>query len=258
MREIIQKNLSDKIDKSVVELLLDTFNKLVTAYRKGDLEMCLTASGRFVDHTLRAIEFIRTGKAPAEIKSVAVTVREIEKDTNLRESIRQLIPHIAQGMVYNIRSKRGALHVKEIDPRNIDGSLCVHGASWILAEFLRLYHVDAEPQVMQAMAALVRTQIPLVETIGNEDVVTSVMQPDVELLLHLAKVAPSGLNRRALGQRAKCSPSAVTRAIDRLGTERYIHKTKAQAFYITGPGEQHLTDELARLGHWTSPAMTDR
>jgi hypothetical protein len=37
MREIILKNLSDKIDKSVVESLLDTFNKLVTAYRKGDL-----------------------------------------------------------------------------------------------------------------------------------------------------------------------------------------------------------------------------
>lgn len=181
---------------------------------------------------------------------------EIEKDASLRESVRRLIPHIAQGMVYDIRSKRGALHVKEIDPRNIDGSLCVHGASWILAEFLRLYHVDAEPQVMQAMAALMRMQIPLVETIGNEDVVTTVMPPDIELLLHLAKVAPSGLNRSALGQRVKCSPSAITRAIDRLGMKRYIHKTKARAFHITGPGEQHLTDALAQLGHWTSPAMT--
>jgi hypothetical protein len=254
MREIILENLSNKIDKSVVESLLDTFNKLVTAYRTGDLETCLTAAGQFVDHTLRAVEFIRTGNAPAEIKSVAATVREIEKDTRLRESVRQLIPHIAHGMIYDIRSKRGALHVKEIDPRTIDGSLCVHGASWILAEFLRLYHVDTESQVMQAMATLMRVQIPLVETIGNEDVVTEVTPPGIELLLHLAKAAPSGLNRRDLGQRAKCSPSAVTRTIQRLSDDRYIHKTKAQAFHITGPGERYLTDELARLGHWTGTA----
>ena len=52
---------------------------------------------------------------------------------------------------------------------------------------------------------------------------------------------------------AKCSPTAVTRAIERLRKDRYIHKTKAKAFHITGTGELYLTDELARLGHWTGP-----
>ena len=107
---------------------------------------------------------------------------------------------------------------------------------------------------MQAMATLMRLQIPLVEAIGNEDVVSEITTPEIELLLHLAKAAPNGLNRRDLGQRAKCSPTAVTRAIQRLSDDRYIHKTRAQAFHITGPGERYLSDELARLGHWTGPA----
>jgi hypothetical protein len=50
-------------------------------------------------------------------------------------------------MIYDVRSKRGAVHVKEIDPRYIDVELSAMAASWILAEFIRLYHSDDEASV---------------------------------------------------------------------------------------------------------------
>ena len=76
-------------------------------------------------------------------------------------------------MVYEVRSKRGAVHVKEIDPRTIDAALCVQPASRVMAELLRLYHVDGEADVTEAMAALMRSHIPLVEAFGDETVVTA-------------------------------------------------------------------------------------
>ena len=52
------------------------------------------------------------------------------------------MPRVAQAMVYEVRSKRSAVHVKEIGPRTIDAALCVQAASRVMAELLRLYHVD--------------------------------------------------------------------------------------------------------------------
>ena len=52
-----------------------------------------------------------------------------------------MVPRIALAMIYDIRSKRGAVHVKEIDPRHIDVDLAVKAASWIMAELVRVYQL---------------------------------------------------------------------------------------------------------------------
>jgi hypothetical protein len=123
----------------------------------------------FVEHTLRAIEFIRTGTAPNEIKSAQQTVKDIEKDTGLPQGLRLLVPRIAHSMIYDVRSKRGAIHVKEIDPRGIDAALSVQAASWVIAELLRLYHSDDEATVTVALQSLMRPHIPLVALFGYRE-----------------------------------------------------------------------------------------
>ena len=168
MRDEIIKDLSGHLDKRVVSDLLDTFEKVVSRYHKGDIEGCLVAAGRFVEHTFPALEFITSGIAPPEIKSPAATAKKIEADKSLPESIRVLVPRVALGMVFDIRSKRGAVHVKEIDPRYIDAALAVHAASWVIAEFLRLYHNSAEDVVARAIQTLMRGHIPFVEAFGDE------------------------------------------------------------------------------------------
>ena len=253
MRETIAKNLSTAIDAAVVSSLLTSYGALIAEYRKGDLDACLINAGKFVEHTLRAIEHIRTGVAPAEIKNPASVVQHIEKDRNLPESLRLLVPRVAYAMVYEIRSKRGAVHVKEIDPRQIDAALCVQAVSWILAELLRLYHTDDERAIAEAMASLTRAQIPMIEVFGQEVVVTNKVSCLVEMLLLIARSAPDGIDRRALGVSSKFSPPAVTRALQRLEEERLVHQAKDGRFHITGPGEQLLTTQLAQQGVLTVP-----
>jgi hypothetical protein len=244
MRGLILQSLAAHIDPKVVDALLDSYEKLVMRCQKEDLDGCLGAAGKFVEHALRSAEYIRTGTAPPEIKAPQQTVKELEKAHSLPEGLRLLIPRIAHAMIYDVRSKRGAIHVKEIDPRQIDAALAVQAASWVLAEFIRPYHSSDEATVTTAMAALMRPHLPFIEQFGDESVVTRVVPCEVELLLLLTKAARDGLNRKALGQISKYPAPTVTRALQRLDKSREVHRTRDGIYHITGSGEVHLADYL--------------
>lgn len=253
MRDALIKDLSAAIDPKVATDLVDAYEKLVASFRRGDLDDCLRTAGLFVEHALRAVEFIRTGSAPPEIKSVAGTVKAIEGDAALGDSLRYLVPRVAQMAVYEVRSKRGAVHVKGVDPRHIDATLAVHAAAWVLAEFLRLYHSGDEKVVAEAMAALMRGHVPFVEAFGDERVVTRRVPCDVELLLLLARAAGEGLDRTALGRASKYPSQRVTEAIQRLSGDRYVHQTRDGKYHMTGPGERFLAEQVAGLGETIGP-----
>jgi hypothetical protein len=259
MRAVILASLQRGFDSAVAEDLVSTHDKLLGEFRKGDAEATLNAAGKFVEHALRAIEHVRTGAAPNEIKSVSATIKTIEAEGKLPESLRLLVPRIASAMLFDIRSKRGAAHVKEINPRYIDAALAVQAASWILAEFVRLYHLPDEAAVAEAMAALMAGNIPLIEKFGDEMVVTTPLRPETEVLLMVAGSEPNGIDRKGLGLSVKQSPVAITRAVQRLETARHIHKVKSGAFRITGPGEQVLVAQLAATtGASLSPVRREK
>jgi hypothetical protein len=245
VREELERNLASKIDARVVVDILNSYEGLIQKHRALDTEAALTRAGKFVEHIFRALEFIRTGSAPNEIKSPAATAKLLESDTNLPESIRILIPRIALAMVYDIRSKRGAVHVKEIDPRGIDVDLSAKAASWIIAELIRLYHVDDENAVRLEMVSLTRATFPLLERINGEDFVSKKVPPRVEIQLLLGQKGGEGATRAQLGKMAKCSAPRVTEAIKGLAEERLIHQSEKGIYYLTGSGEADLMNWLA-------------
>jgi len=248
MRAVILSSLKRGFDPDVAEDIVAAHDKLLGEFRKGDAEAALNASGKFVEHVLRAIEHVRTGIAPTEIKSVSNTVKIIEADGKLPESLRLLVPRIASAMLFDLRSKRGAAHVKEISPRHIDAALAVQAASWVLAEFLRLYHVSDEAAVAEAMASLMQGNMPLIEKFEDELVITTPLPPETEVLLMVSASEPEGIDRKGLGLCVKHTAVAVTRAVQKLEASRLIHRMKSGGFRITGPGEQALVARLASVG----------
>lgn len=252
MREDIERNLCSAVDSSVVRSLLTSYEKIVIGYRRGDLDSCLIDAGKFVEHTLRAIEHVRTGHAPAEIKNLANVIQQIERDQTLPDGLGAVMPRVA-AMIYAIRSKRGAVHVKELDPRRIDAELCTHAASWIVAELLRLFHSDAEDAVAKAMAALVRPQLPMIEFFGREAVVTGKVPCSVELLLLIGNSAPDGIDRRTLGTSSKFPPPTVTRTLQGLQDDVLVHRTKDGRYHVTAPGQQFLSTKLAERRIFSLP-----
>jgi hypothetical protein len=253
MRAIVLASLGTGLESSVARDIVETHQSILQEFQKGDSEAALNTSGKFVEHVLRAIEHLRTGTLPTEIKSVAGTIKAIENEGKLPESLRVIVPRIASAMLFDVRSKRGAAHVKKMSPRYIDASLAAHAASWIVAEFVRLYHVADEGAVVQAMASLMQGNLPLIERFEGETVVTTPMRAETEVLLMVSSSEPGGIDRKGLGMCVKHSAVAVTRAVQKLEAARHIHKTKSGAFRITGPGERALLAELGKLG--TTPPL---
>lgn len=245
VRDDLERNLASKIDPYVVSDILDAYEGLIQKHRAADAEAALTRAGKFVEHVFRALEYLRTGNAPAEIKSPAQTAKQLENDTSLPEPVRILIPRIALAMVYDIRSKRGAVHVKEIDPRGIDVDLAAKAASWIIAEFIRIYHVEDENAVRSEMTALTRATFPLLENIDGEDFVSKKVPPRIEIQLLLGLKGGEGATRNQLGKMAKCGAPRVTEAIQGLQNDRLVHQTEKGIYYLTGAGEADLMKWLA-------------
>lgn len=246
MRAIILASLQRGLEPTVAQDIIDAHDKLLGEFRKGDVEAALNASGKFVEHVLRAIEHLRTGALPTEIKSLSSTIKAIENDGALPESLRVLVPRISSAMMFDVRSKRGAAHVKEISPRHIDASLATLAASWVVAEFVRLYHTADETAVAEAMASLMQGNLPLIEKFEDEMVVTTPLHPETEVLLMVSASEPDGIDRKGLGMCVKHSAVAVTRAVQKLEGARHIHMAKSGAFHITGPGERALLEQLAK------------
>lgn len=245
MRDQIISDLSTQLDGSTVKELLDAYGELVAKHRSGDLEGALTKAGRFVEHALRLIEGKRTGTVPTEIKSASATVKALENITALPEPLRLLIPRVLYGMIYNVRSKRDAVHVKEIDPRGIDVAMAVTAAGWVIAELLRMYHNSDEAAVGQCMLALTRASIPFVEALDGETFISRKVKPQIELLLLLAHASPGGMTRKVLGTTAKCSAPEVTKGLQALEAERFVHQSASGGYFITSGGEAHLAEQVA-------------
>jgi hypothetical protein len=245
VRDDLERNLASKIDPRVVADILNAYEGLIQKHRALDAEAALTRAGKFVEHVFRALEFLRTGTLPAEIKSPAQTAKHLEGNTNLPEPVRMLIPRIALAMVYDVRSKRGAVHVKEIDPRGIDVDLSAKAASWIIAELIRLYHVDSENAVRLEMTALTRATFPLLESIDGEDFVSKKVPPRVEIELLLGRKGGEGATRKQLGKMAKCGAPRVSEAIKSLVKGRFVHQTERGVYHLTGAGEADLMTWLA-------------
>src|SRR6185437_3897884 len=106
-------------------------------------------------------------------------------------------------------------------------ALAAQAASWVVAEFLRLFHVADEVAVAQAITALMRGNMPLLEQFGEETVVTARMPCDTAVLLRVWASEPQGIDRRELTSSVKHPSPSITRAIQKLEELIHIHKTKS-------------------------------
>jgi len=240
-------NISVAIDPSIATDMVDAFQEIITRYKSGQPELALSKGGRFVEHVLRAIEYVRIGQVVKEIKSVDRTIKQLESETSLPEPLRLLVPRALYGMIYNLRSKRNAVHVKEINPSQIDAALTVNAAGWVLAEFIRLYHNSSEVAVTKAMVELSHPSMPLIEFRNDEVFVNQDVGAKLEVLLLIFQHRVGGITRRFLGQCAKCSAPSVSRVLQSLLADRYVHRGKDGKYYTTATGEKYLDEQLAGL-----------
>lgn len=244
MREQVITNLSVALPRDLADELFSSYEGMIRKFHAADYESCLNRAGKFVEQALRCLESIRTGAAPKEIKSISNTINNLKTAANLNESVSTLIPRIVSAMIYDVRSKKGAVHVKGIDPSSLDATLAISAASWVISELLRLYHTANDNAVQMYVSSLMRAKVPYIETISNEVIVTRKVPATVEVALLLSTQSGDGVTRSELGKRAQCSPASVTKSLTKLKSERLAHQTAGGSYFLTGAGEAFLAKWL--------------
>lgn len=172
MKEQIVKILSQKIDKDLVNDMMSSYEKIQDSYHKGQYEETLSKSGKFVENIFRILYFIKSGTKLSEIKSGQIDeiYKKLENTDGekLSETIRIVIPRVAK-LVYTMRSKMGAEHVKPIEPDFIDAKFTVSGCDWILSELLRTYH-KRDPDKVDELIQNVKSTDTLIQTLNDSEV----------------------------------------------------------------------------------------
>jgi hypothetical protein len=156
---------------------------------------------------------------------------------------------MALTVVHKFRSKRGVGHVSPTYTANhMDARYMMEAVRWAMVETLRIFWTGDREAAAKAIQELLRFDVPCVGKFEDVLLVQRTdLHPEEEILVLLHYAGQRGFTRRGLGKDAKCSPTAVTRAIDALvSPERREVVQVADGRFILGDlGQKRLREQLA-------------
>jgi hypothetical protein len=151
----------------LVDELLEAHAEAKRNFYLGGLRLSEVEAGRFCEAAFRLLEFITTSKftplgKPLDSEKVIDALQRIP--SSLRpDSVRIHIPR-ALRTVYDIRNKRDAAHLADgIDPNTQDATFVTTVISWVLAEFVRLYHSVGPNEAQNIVNQIVTRAVPVVQ-----------------------------------------------------------------------------------------------
>lgn len=241
--------LSSQFPRNLLEDLLSSYQKVLVEFRKGSWEGTLLNAGKFVEHVFRLLYYVVHEKVVPEISRLQDVKDEVANlsDERAPESIRLLVPRIALAMIYDPRSKKGAVHVKSVSPNYIDAILSMTACDWILAELIRVYDKESNGSIATIVNSIVARKVPFIEEHQGKSFVTVHLTCEDETLLLLMN-AKDGLSRRGIGESLEntYSQPSISIALKALLKKRFVVYPQ-DTYRITGPGETHITGVLSKI-----------
>ncbi len=137
--EVYSKFVSKHFATKYVNSAVGHYQGMVDEFQLGSWENSIAKGGKLVEAVLKALwdfvgETVPTGK---HFKAGAIIDGLGNKPATFDDTVRLTIPRACR-LVYDVASNRGGRHdAGEVDPNEMDASLVVATASWILAEMLR-------------------------------------------------------------------------------------------------------------------------
>lgn len=163
-----------------------------------------SSPGKFVETVVQCLQQLARGSYDAKPDVEGFLQRRVENETKLAEDLRVCAARIARSM-YTLRNRRNIAHKGLVDPNSYDLAYLHHGASWLLAEFLR----QSSGLTMEEAGSLIaQIHAPIDEIIEEIDGVTLVhadvsIEDEITLLLrsHYPDYVPLASIRSSLVSR---------------------------------------------------------
>lgn len=205
-----------------------------------------TSPGKFVETFVQMVQHLARGKYDPHPNVEGFLLREIETLTSLDDGIRICAARIARSM-YSLRNKRSIAHKNDIDPNSYDLFFLHSGASWIVAELLRVTNSVSMEEAGKIIQLL---QVPpgkWVEDIGGRRLVHGDfgIRQEILVLLHSYYPEPraSAQIQHSLNRR---NASSVRKEISKLYEEKILEGGGKAGYVLTMPG-YHMASDLIKI-----------
>jgi len=251
MKEQISNILSQKIDKSIIDDLVNSYIEIKNEFISGNYVEAHSKSGKFVENVFITLNFIITNKTISELKlgemnKISKKLKDAD-DSIYSESVRLLIPDIAKSLIYQPRSKMGSVHKKPVTPDFIDAKLTISASDWIMAELLRQYDTREVKKIQQLINNVVMDHIPIIQKIGNEIFVDAHVNCNEEILIILHQNT-AGLTKNEIYTTIKrFTKSTISRNLKKLEKTRSVFLTKANKYVIAGSVKKRISNRMIEL-----------
>lgn len=171
-RSEVERILSNEFSQSSLSPLLDDYESMLRNLFLRKYDLVLISGGRLVENLFICLSSLT--ESPVDISP---DLTKIQKDLEKKpkeefpSSIRVIIPRAAK-LVYDFRSRRGAVHVDyTVSPGYIDATIVVSIVQWILAELIRVFSNRESDEILSLIQGLVDRKLPIVEEITGIPVI---------------------------------------------------------------------------------------
>ena len=144
--------------------LCQTYSEIVEHYVLRRWKSAGLDAGHFVEAARRFLELKLLGAATPIGKQLSnFTDKALKEYEGAKgdDAYRILIPRILWGL-YALRNKRGVGHLGAVPASEIDITLLLNGAKWVLAEIIRLESKLSPHEVSEIILDIISKQIPIV------------------------------------------------------------------------------------------------
>lgn len=248
----LKNGLCPPLDNKLTEQLLNEFVSIERRFALRDWEPATLDGGQFTEAASRIIYNVDSGTLNYK-KSVGSCLDYIENQNNSnihnypdRKSALHTLRVLRS--IYKFRSDRGAVH---IDPNysanHIDSKMVLENVRWVLSELLRMFWQKDREIISKVIREIVQYDFPIIGNYeGNLLLHITDCNTEEEILLLLHHSGEEGLSRKQLGIFVQKDNSQITRALNKLRSNKYreIIKLKNSNYRLTEPGIKRVRDSL--------------
>ncbi len=158
----------NNIPNDLVDVLQFEFQKLHQQYFLGKWEPSQLDGGRFAEAVLRILQHKDTGTFTAigtqlNRSQIAISVK---RNTGLPESLRFHILGLTE-LIFDFRNRRNVGHLGRIDVNEMDATIVLQAANWIVAELVRLETQMRPEEAQEEIKKIIERKVPIIEEIGG-------------------------------------------------------------------------------------------
>jgi len=163
--------IRDGFPDVIVDRVLNRYIEAVGEFKKKNWKYCINEIGHFVEDSRRLIDYRITGSyVPLNDEQSAFSEAVLSKwnDKNNTESVeyKVIIPRMLYA-IFCIRNKRGSMHSNHIDPNEMDATISLNGAKWVLSEFFRLSSKLSFVETKAIVESIMKKETSLVWDVGS-------------------------------------------------------------------------------------------